>query len=119
MDSVQIKHSLNMKDSVEIIGNPDRRNVFYSKELRASDELVSFEMILKPKAMKLIKLKVNYPYTIIYLPLRWCGFAYKLFDMVLGQAQYYPDDTDPTPKERLFAQYHAPQTSAMKEMILA
>ena len=119
MDRVQIKHSLNMKDSVEIIGNPDRRNIFYSKELRDSDELVSYEMILKPIAMKLIKLKVNYPLTIIYLPLRWCGFAYKLFDRVLGKTQYYPDDTDPIPEKRLFAQYHAPQTSAMKEMILA
>ena len=119
MDRVQIKHSLNIKDSVDVIGNPDRRNIFYSKELRDSDELVSYEMILKPIAKKLIKLKMNYPLTIIHLPLRWCGFAYKLFDRVLAKAQYYPDDTNPIPKKRLFAQYHAPKTSAMKEMILA
>ena len=118
MIRVQIKHSLNMKSSVEIIGNPDRRNIFYSKELRDGEELVSYEMILKPIAMKLIKLKVNYPPTIIYLPLRWCGFAYKLFDRVFGKAQYYPDETDSIPEKRLFAQYNAPQTSAMKEMIL-
>ena len=55
--------------------------------------------------------------TIIYLPLRWCGFAYKLFETILVKAQYYPPGSIPNPKRRLFAQYHAPQTVAMKEIV--
>jgi hypothetical protein len=61
---------------------------------------------------------VKYPLTIIYLPLKWCVFAYKLFESIIGKAQYHPPGSDPIPERRIFAQYHAPQTSAMKEMIL-
>lgn len=119
VDRVKIKHSLNMNNAVEIVGNPDRRNIFYSKILRESDELLSYETILRPIASKLLEVSVKYPLTIIYLPLRWCGFAYKLFENILGKAQYYPLGSDTSPERRLFAQYHAPQTLAMKEMILA
>ena len=61
---------------------------------------------------------MEHPLPIIYLPLRWCGFAYKLFEGLLGKAQYHPPGLDPIPEHRMFAQYHAPQTSEMKEMIL-
>ncbi len=33
--------------------------------------------------------------------------------------QYYPLGSDPIPERRFLAQYHAPQTLPMKEMILA
>ena len=118
MDRVDIEQSLHMSNPVEIIGNPDRRNIFYSKILRGSDELQSYEAILRPIADQLLEDKVNYQLTIIYLPLRWCGFAYKLFERILGKAQYYPPGSVPNPERRLFAQYHAPQTLAMKEMIM-
>ena len=51
---------------------------------------MSYESILRPIAVKLLEENVNYPLTIVYLPLRWCGFAYKLFENILGKAQYYP-----------------------------
>jgi hypothetical protein len=41
-----------------------------------------------------------------------------LFESIIGKAQYHPPGSDPIPERRIFAQYHAPQTSAMKEMIL-
>ena len=119
MDRVNIKQSLHMNNAVEVIGNADRRNIFYSKIIRENDELISYETILRPIASNLLDVNVNYPLTIIYLPLRWCGFAYKLFASILGKAQYYPLGSYPIPERRLFAQYHAPQTLAMKEMILA
>ena len=118
MDRVEIEQSLHMDNPVEIIGNPDRANIFYSKILRISDELMSYESILRPIAVKLLEENVNYPLTIVYLPLRWCGFAYKLFESILGKAQYYPLGSVPDPERWLFAQYHAPQTLAMKEMII-
>jgi hypothetical protein len=64
-------------------------------------------------------MKVDYPLTIIYMPLRWCGFIYRPFEMILGKKQYYPHDTLALPKNRLFAQFHAPQTTRMKDEILA
>ena len=118
IDRVKIKHSLIMKNPVEVIASPNRSNIFYSKVLRENDELTSYENILRPIAERLMDLKVEYPLTIIYLPLRWCGFAYKLFEGILGKAQYHPPGSDPIPEHRMFAQYHAPQTPAMKEMIL-
>ena len=54
----------------------------------------------------------------MYVPLRLCGFAYKLFEYVLGVEQYFPIGCLPIPSNRLFAQFHAPQTNQMKEEIL-
>ena len=64
-----------------------------------------------------MKETISYPLTIIYLPLRWCGYVYKLIENVMVTNQYYPPGCPPKPKYRLFAQYHAPQTTSMKEEI--
>lgn len=61
---------------------------------------------------------IAYPVTILYLPLKWCGFAYKYFDKQLGNEQYYLARAEPSPENRIFAQYHAPQTDTMKNQIL-
>ena len=71
-----------------------------------------------PIAKDLLKKKNEYPITIVYVPLRLCGFAYKLFEYVLGVEQYFPIGCLPIPSNRLFAQFHAPQTNQMKEEIL-
>ena len=55
----------------------------------------------------------------MYLPLKWCGIAFKYFQRHLGDGQYYPPFADQLPENRLFAQFHSPQTRAMKEHILA
>ena len=54
----------------------------------------------------------------MYLPLKLCAFAYKMFEHSLGIEQYYPPGCNATPAYRLFAQFHAPQTTEMKEEIL-
>ena len=41
-----------------------------------------------------------------------------MFDKTLGDNQYYPHDADHVPENRTFAQFHAPQTTKMKEQIL-
>ncbi|CAB4006584.1 Hypothetical predicted protein [Paramuricea clavata] len=66
----------------------------------------------------LLQEKVDYPLTIIYTSLTICGFAYKLFEHILGDEQYFPLGSDSIPSNRLFAQFHAPQTRQMKEEIL-
>ena len=123
-DVTAIKESLNLKNPLEVIGNPNRPNIFYKKVFRKGDDVELFEEILTPIALGLREKKVDYPITILYLPLKWCGFSFKFFQSQLGEDQYYSpqnevaSSADMKPENRLFAQYHAPQTKAMKELIL-
>ena len=66
----------------------------------------------------MLKEKIDYPLMIIYLSLKLCGFAFKLFEHVLGSEQYFPVGSDPIPSNRMFAQFHSPQTRQMKDEIL-
>lgn len=117
-DVVAIKESLNLKNPLEVIGNPNRPNILYEKVFRKGDDVDFFEELLKPIANELKESTVTYPLTILYLPLKWCGFAFKYFERELGNEQYYPSNAEALPENRLFAQFHAPQTNAMKDQIL-
>ena len=75
-DVISIKGSLNLKNPVEIIGNPDRPNVFYKKIVRKGTDLEFFQELLHKIASDLLEQKLDYPLTILYLPLKWCGFAF-------------------------------------------
>ncbi|XP_028394542.1 putative ATP-dependent DNA helicase Q1 [Dendronephthya gigantea] len=113
-----IKDSLGLKKCKNVIGNPDRKNIYYKKVLRTGHDVDTIESILMPIASDLLQQKIAYPLTIIYISLRLCGFAYKLFEHVLGIEQYFPSGATAIPANRLFAQYHSPQTNQMKEEIL-
>lgn len=117
-DVIAIKESLNLKSPLKIIGNPNRPNIFYEKVFRKGEDIDFYDELLQPIACGLKKSTVEYPLTILYLPLKWCGFAYKYFESHLAQQQYYPSNAASLPENRLFAQYHAPQTSTMKDQIL-
>ncbi|XP_070535048.1 uncharacterized protein [Ptychodera flava] len=113
--------SLCLRNPVRIRENPDRPNIIYEKyqrlpNLRGKD---SYSAVLSPIAEDLKLRKLDFPLTFIYLPLEWCGYAYVLFDHILGKDQYQPINSSPLPKHRLFNQYHAPQTEAMKTEILS
>ena len=41
-----------------------------------------------------------------------------MFESILGKVQYYPDNANAIPRNRLFGQFHGPQTEAMKIEIL-
>jgi len=99
--------------------NPNRTNVFYDKVLREVEDLdFSILALLTPIVEKLGEKTVTYPLTVLYLPLKWCGVAFKYFEKHLGDKQYFPAAVDQLPENRTFAQFHAPQTKAMKEQIL-
>ena len=117
-DREEIKEVLGLSECVDIIVSPDRKNIFYEKYFRKGSDVESIEGILKPIAESLLLLKMDYPITIVYLPLKWCGFAYALFSSILLKQQYYPENAPALPKYRLFGQFHAPQTDEMKEEIL-
>ena len=115
-----LKDNLHIKNPLVIRGNLDRSNIFICKQKRRPSSLgsASYDDILVPIAEEL-KLKLNnYPLTIIYLPLKWCGYAYKLFLSILGDRRYSPLTNEKTPGNCMFAQYHAPQTTLMKDEIL-
>lgn len=117
-DREAIKSSLGLKKCVEIVGNPDRRNITYHKEERFGKDIEFLIKILTPMAKNLLEENINFPLTIVYMPLKWCGFAYTLFESILGLNQYYPEGSTAIPKNRLFGQFHSPQTKAMKDEIL-
>ena len=72
--------------------------------------------ILLPIAKKLFEERKEFPITVIYMKLQFCGMAYKYFDKVLGNLQYV--DGIKTPRSRLFNQFHSPATQCMKSDIL-
>ena len=113
-----IKKSLCIETCKEVVGNPDRVNITYIKHFRTGPDVDSLINILTPIAQGLLEEQIQYPLTIIYVPLKWCGFAYQIFESVLGSSQYYPKGSLPIPDNRLFAQFHSPQTKEMKDEIL-
>ena len=50
--------------------------------------------------------------------LKWCGYAFHLFERQLKNLHYYPSTAPKIPKNRLFAQFHSPQEAEMKSLIL-
>ncbi len=113
-----IQESLGLKKCKVVVANPDRKNIYYEKVFRHGKDSDAIQTILMPVAKGLLHTKIEYPLTIIYISLKLCGFAYKLFEYVLGSEQYFPVGSAQVPSNRLFAQYHAPQTSQMKDEIL-
>ncbi|CAB4040622.1 Hypothetical predicted protein, partial [Paramuricea clavata] len=62
--------------------------------------------------------RIGLSLTILYLPLKWCGYAFKYLAKHLDKELYCPLDAEAKPENKLFAQFHSPQTSAMKNQIL-
>ena len=90
-DREAIKCSLGFKKCIEMVGNPDRRNITYHKEERFGKDIDFLIKILTPMARNLPEENINFPLTIVYMPLKWCGFAYTLFESTLGPNQCYPE----------------------------
>ena len=111
--------SLSLQKPMKVVGNLDRPNIYIEINKRKPTSLgsESYESILRPIANELKIQLTHYPLTIIYLPLKWCGYAFKLFEQILQQKSYFPEDkTDPS--HCIFAQFHAAQTELMKKEIL-
>ena len=83
-DAVKIQESFGLKKCKQVIGNPDRTNIFYKKIFCSGRDIDAIESILRPIAKELLTSKLDLPLTIVYLPLRWCGFAYRLFESILS-----------------------------------
>ena len=78
-DVTQIKESLNLKNPLEVIATSNRRNIYYDKVLREGEDEDLFVELLSLIVEPLGEKTVTYPLTVLYLPLKWCGFAIKYF----------------------------------------
>ena len=56
-DVQAIKDSLNMKKPLEMIGDPNRANIFYEKVFCKGDDIDFFKKLLKRMASKLKEVK--------------------------------------------------------------
>ena len=97
--------------------SPNRKNIFLSVEKRLPDiyGMKTYEKILRPIAEELSTTKEKYPMTVIYLGLKYCGYAFRLFDLMIKD-QFVSEDLSSV--SRLFTQFHAPATKAVKDEIL-
>ena len=113
-----IMKCLNMKDPKLVLTNPDRPNIFYEVQQRPSylkqSNIKQFEEILSPIADELFIANIKMPVTIIYSSLEMCGVGYAFLERKLGDHQFYPIGAPQIPQNRLFAQFHSPQTDKMK-----
>ena len=113
-----IVKSLLLYKPVFVLANLDRPNIYIRKEKRIwSNGSDSYNAILLPIAKDLKNSLREYPLTLIYLPLKWCGYVFKLFTDEIGQKSYFPQ-SEKNPENCLFAQFHAPQTERMKHEIM-
>ena len=117
-DMKSIQDSLGLKNCYLVVGNPDRRNITYQKLFRHGQDVDAVQSILMPIAKGLLQQKTNYPLTMIYVPLKLCGFAYKFFEHILGKEQYFPLDLPIFPKIGCLLNFMLAQTSQMKDEIL-
>ena len=112
-----IKQSLALERCSIVSMSPNRSNIFLKKVMRPANNtgLDGYDRLLRPIAEELRVLREMYPMTIIYVRLKYCGYAYSLFERIMKSEQYVGTDV---PSNRLFAQFHAPQTTLMKEEII-
>ena len=113
-----ILKSLRLKNCKCIVVNPDRKNIIFKKFFCKGKNVWCHSINFDTNCQRAVRERITlYPLTIV-LSLRLGGFAYKLFEHVLGNEQYFPPGSTSIPCNRLFAQFHAPQTTQMKEEIL-
>ena len=111
---VTLKKSLHLERPCIVKGDLERPKFFLHKEKRkaASSGAGSYDSILYPIAKDLKTKLADYLLTLIYLLLNWCGYAFKLFLDILGDASYFSVNAEKIPESCLFGQFHAPQNLA-------
>jgi len=115
---IEIKEKLSLNKNCSVIkASPNRKNVFLKvvKRLSSYHSFRSYYEILQPIAEAVASLKLKYPMTIVYMKLKYCSYAFKLFSSILKDP-FIGDECLPT--SRLFCQFHASSTSKMKKEIL-
>ena len=97
--------------------SPNRPNLFISKAIRKSNNkgYEGYDIILNPIAEELNVKWDSYPMTIVYLKLKYCGYAFQSFCKNIKN--HFVGD-EKMPRSRLFTQFHASSTKEMKNDVL-
>ena len=101
-----------------IEASPNRRNVFLVKKKMRGDSVYgvkSYDKILVPIAKNLKIHRRQFPQILVYIKLKYCAHAYKLFKSIIEDI--YEGETK-TISNSLAAQFHASQTDSMKQEII-
>ena len=110
----QLKGVLLLEDAKMVLVSPNRPNIYLEKctRLASKDQRRSYMNILGPIARRLNVLRDQYPLTIIYMKLKYCGIAFRIF------TQYVDESYSEEAGIRLFSQFHAHTTSTMKLRVI-
>ena len=102
---ISLTKALNLEKPCIKKADLDRPNIFLHKEKRkaTSSGVGSYDSILYPIAKDLKTKLADYPLTLIYLLLNWCGYAFKLFRNLLGDASYFLVNAEKIPENCLFS----------------
>ena len=93
-----LKDNLHLKKDCKVVTvNPNRKNIFLVKKVRLSDhkQFESYDEVLKLIANELLIQTQNYPMT-IYMKLKYCAHAYRLFERVMHDKQFVGETMEPT-----------------------
>ena len=74
----------------------------------------SYDKILVPIAKNLKIHRRQFPQTLVYMKLKYCAYAYKLFKNIIENIY---EGENKTISNSLVAQFHASQTESMKQEI--
>ena len=101
--SDSLTKALNLEKLCILKADLDRPNISPHKEKRkaASSGAGSYDSILYPIAKDLKTKLADYPLILLYLLLNWCGYAFKLFLDILGDASYFSVNAEKIPENCL------------------
>ena len=104
-----------LQDAALLKVSPNRVNIFLRKaeRLATNQQEKSHQKILIPIATQLDQDRGNYPQTIIFMRLEYCGRAYQLSKRLI------PNSYSEELSMHMFTQYHAHSTSTMKQKVVA
>ena len=111
-----LKDNLHLKKDCKVAAvSPNRKNIFLVKKVCLSDrkQFESYDEILKPNANEL--LTQNYPMTIIYVKLKYCAHAYRLFERVMQDKIFVGETMEPT--ARLFCSIPCPSNKSNEKRV--
>lgn len=113
-----IIESLGVFNPAEVIGNPDRPNIYFSASTRPDRGEDKYRTILEPLCQSLKLEREKFPFTIIFGKLETISSCYSFFSHSMGNDKYAPKGTLHKAEKRLFTQFHEQYPLKEKERIV-
>ena len=88
-----IIESLGMFNPAEVIGNPDRPNIYFSASTKPDRGEDKYRIILEPLCRSLKQEREKFPFTVIFGKLETISSCYSFFSHSTGNDKYAPKST--------------------------